>query len=51
MSKTFFYGYRRSEGETPLLLKYEAYKFAPADEDWSELNLYNTEPDKVTDSW
>ena len=32
-----------------LSLKYEAYKLFSADEDWSELNLYNTEPEKVTD--
>lgn len=48
MSKTFFMGIDDLKAVT-LSLKYEAYKLFSADEDWSELNLYNTEPDKVTD--
>ena len=48
MSKTFFMGIDDLKAVT-LSLKYEAYKLFSADEDWSELNLYNTEPEKVTD--
>ena len=48
MSKTFFMGIDDLKDVT-LSLKYEAYKLFSADEDWSELNLYNTEPEKVTD--
>lgn len=48
MSKTFFMGIDDLKAVT-LSLKYEVYKLFSADEDWSELNLYNTEPDKVTD--
>lgn len=48
MSKTFFMGIDDLK-EVTLSLKYEAYKLFSADEDWSELNLYNTEPEKVTD--
>ena len=48
LSKTFFMGID-DLSLIKLSLKYEAYKLFSADEDWSELNLYNTEPDKVTD--
>ncbi len=48
MSKTFFMGIDDLKAIT-LSLKYEAWKLFSADSDWSELTLYNTEPEKVTD--
>lgn len=48
LSKTFFMGID-DLSLIKLSLKYEAYKLFSADTDWSELNLYNTEPEKVTD--
>lgn len=48
LGKTFFMGID-DLSLIKLSLKYEAYKLFSADADWSELNLYNTEPEKVTD--
>lgn len=48
LSKTFFMGID-DLSLIKLSLKYDAYKLFSANSDWSELQLYNTEPDKVTD--
>ena len=48
LGKRFFMGIDDLSAVT-LSLKYDAWRLFSADEDWSELTLLNTEPDKVTD--